>query len=82
VIDRNLLAEVCEGNDSTADLCAELLEVYPEAEVDELADHFADRLRGFYDPDNGQTEDEHWELNREWGEGIFEQYFDELEDDE
>jgi len=78
MIDRDLLVTLCEGNDSTVELCAELLEVFPDADWPELAEHFADRLRAFYDPDNGQTEEEHYENNLAWGEDIFEGYFEEF----
>lgn len=82
MINRDLLDELCEGNDSTADLCAKLIEQNPDADAYELADIFADSLSGFYDPDNGLTEEEHWENNREWGWTIFDEYFDEAEGEE
>jgi len=78
MIDRDLLDTLCEGNDSTVELCVELLEVFPDADWPELAEHFADRLRGFYDPDNGQSEEEHYENNLAWGKSIFEEYFEEM----
>lgn len=67
--DFDTVIEVCEGNESTAQLLVRCIQSNPgltELDFEEIAFDFADSLKGYYDPDSGVTEDEHWANNFEW----------------
>lgn len=75
-VDFDRVVEVCEGNESTAELLVDCIRNNPdltELDYEEIAWDFADRLKGFYDPDSGYTEAEHWENNFDWAMDLLEQ---------
>jgi len=76
------MEEIFEGNTSTAELALRIIDSRPELDAETYAVVFANELRGFWDPDNGDTEDEHWENNFAWGVEAFEEYLDWEEEEE
>jgi len=76
------LEEIFEGNTSTAELALRIIEGHPESDDETLAEIFANELRGFWDPDNGDSEEEHWENNFAWGLDAFAEYLDWEEEEE
>lgn len=79
-IDIDDLTEICEGNESTAELLQRLIAEHPadayedeEDRVSDIADAFANFMNGFWDEGacnaEGETidQDEHWQQNYDWG---------------
>ena len=84
-IDIDDLTEICEGNDSTAELLQRLIRDNPQDNFESqdlrrlvIIKAFADYMNGFWDEDSTDQDgepvdqDAHWEQNYDWGRELLE----------